>query len=38
MRLSAEDSGWSSTDQVLDDRMIKMSGDAMCGLRRAQGD
>jgi hypothetical protein len=37
-RPSAEDRGWSSTGRVLDGRMIGMSGDAVCGLHRAQGD
>jgi hypothetical protein len=37
-RLGAEDLGWSSTSQVLDGRTIERSGDAMCGLHRAQVD
>jgi hypothetical protein len=37
-RLGVEDRGWSSTCQVLGGRMIERSGDAMCGLCRAQGD
>jgi hypothetical protein len=37
-RLGAEDRGWSSTSQVLGGRMIKRSGDAVCGLHRAHGD
>jgi hypothetical protein len=37
-RPGAEDKGWSSTGRVLDGRTIERSGDAMCGLRRAQGD
>jgi hypothetical protein len=37
-RLGAEDQGWSSTSQELSDRMIKMSGDVVCGLHHAQGD
>jgi hypothetical protein len=37
-RPSAEDRGWSSTCRVLDGRTIGMSGDAVCGLHRAQGD
>jgi hypothetical protein len=34
----AEDSGWSIIGQVLGGRTIERSGDAMCGLHRAQGD
>jgi hypothetical protein len=37
-RPGAEDKGWSSTGWVLGGRMIKRSGDAVCGLYRAQGD
>jgi hypothetical protein len=37
-RSSAEDRGWSSTDQVLSDRMIESSGDIVCGLYRAHRD
>jgi hypothetical protein len=37
-RPSAEDRGWLTTGQVLGDRTIKNSGDAVCGLHRAQGD
>jgi hypothetical protein len=37
-RLGAEDRGWSTTGQALGGRMIKKSGDAVCGLHRAQGD
>jgi hypothetical protein len=37
-RTSADDWGWSSTGQVLGGRTIERSGDAMCGLHRAQGD
>jgi hypothetical protein len=37
-RLSVEDWGRLSTGQVLGGRTIKRSGDAMCGLQRAQGD
>jgi hypothetical protein len=37
-RLGAEDWVWSSTGWVLSGRMIKRSGDAVCGLHRAQGD
>jgi hypothetical protein len=37
-RSSAEDWGWSSTDQVLGGRTIGRSGDAVCGLHRAHGD
>jgi hypothetical protein len=36
--LGAEDREWSSTDRVLDSRMIERLGDAVCGLNRAQGD
>jgi hypothetical protein len=35
-RSGAKDRGWSSTGRVLDDRMIGRSGDAVCGLHRAQ--
>jgi hypothetical protein len=37
-RPGAEERRWSSTDQVLDGRMIERSGDTVCGLYRAQGD
>jgi hypothetical protein len=37
-RPGAEDRGWPSTGRVLSDQMIERSGDAMCGLHRAQGD
>jgi hypothetical protein len=37
-RLGAEDQGWSSIGRVLSGRMIKRSGDAVCGLQRAQGE
>jgi hypothetical protein len=37
-RPGAEDRGWSSTGQILGGRTIKMLGDAMYGLHRAQGD
>jgi hypothetical protein len=37
-RLGAEDRGWSSTSRVLGGQTIERSGDAMCGLHRAQGD
>jgi hypothetical protein len=37
-RPGTKDQGRSSTGQVLDDRMIKRSGDTVCGLHRAQGD
>jgi hypothetical protein len=37
-RPDAEDRGWSSTGQVLGDRMIGRSGDTVCDLHRAQGD
>jgi hypothetical protein len=36
-RPSAEERGWSSTGQVLGGQMIERSGDAVCGLHRAQG-
>jgi hypothetical protein len=36
-RPGVEDRGWSSIIQVLSDRMIERSGDAVCGLHRAQG-
>jgi hypothetical protein len=35
---SAEDSGWSSTVQVLGGRTIERLGDAVCDRHRAQGD
>jgi hypothetical protein len=37
-RPSVENQGWSTTGQVLGGRTIGRSGDAMCGLHRAQGD
>jgi hypothetical protein len=37
-RPDADDRGWSSTYHVLGDRTIKRSGDAVCGVHRAQGD
>jgi hypothetical protein len=37
-RLGIEDLGWSSTGRVLGSRMIGRSGDAVCGLHRAQED
>jgi hypothetical protein len=37
-RSGAEHRGWSSTGRGLGGRMIKRSGDAMCGLHCAQGD
>jgi hypothetical protein len=37
-RPSAEDREWSSTGRVLGSQTIERSGDAMCGLHRAQGD
>jgi hypothetical protein len=37
-RPGAEDQGWSSTGRVLGGRMIRRSGDAVCGLHRAQRD
>jgi hypothetical protein len=37
-RLGAEDRGWSSISWVLGGRTIERSGDAVCGLHRAQGD
>jgi hypothetical protein len=37
-RPGADDREWSSTSRVLSGRMIKRSGDAVCGLQRAQGD
>jgi hypothetical protein len=36
-RLGAEDQGWSSIGRVLGGWTIERSGDAMCGLYRAQG-
>jgi hypothetical protein len=36
-RPSVEDREWSSTGQLLGSRMIERSGDAVCGLHRAQG-
>jgi hypothetical protein len=35
-RHSAEDREWSSTGWVLSGQMIRRSGDAVCGLYRAQ--
>jgi hypothetical protein len=37
-RPGAEDQGWSSTGRVLGCRTIGRSGDAVCGLYRAQVD
>jgi hypothetical protein len=37
-RPSVEDWGWSSTCQVFSGRTIGGSGDAVCGVHRAQGD
>jgi hypothetical protein len=37
-RPGVEDRGWSSTGRVLSDRMIRRSGDTVCGLHHAQGD
>jgi hypothetical protein len=37
-RLDVEDRGWLSKGRVLDGWTIERSGDAMCGLHRAQGD
>jgi hypothetical protein len=37
MRHGAEDRGWSSTGQVLGGQTIERSGNAVCGLHRAQG-
>jgi hypothetical protein len=37
-RPGAEDQRWSSTGRVLSGRMIRRSGDAVCGLHRAQKD
>jgi hypothetical protein len=37
-RPSAGDQGWSSLSRVLDGRMIRRSGDVVCGLHCAQGD
>jgi hypothetical protein len=34
-RHGAEDQGWSSTGRILDGRMIKRLGDAVCGLNYA---
>jgi hypothetical protein len=33
-----EDQGWSSTDRVLGDWTIEMSGNVVCSLHRAEGD
>jgi hypothetical protein len=38
MRPSLVDQGWSSTGQILGGKTIERSGDAVCGLYRAQGD
>jgi hypothetical protein len=37
-RSGAEDRGWSSTCRVLGGRMIRSSGDAVCGSYRTQED
>jgi hypothetical protein len=37
-RRDAEDRKWSTTGRVLSGRMIRRSGDDVCGLYRAQGD
>jgi hypothetical protein len=37
-RLGAKDRGWSSTGRVFGGWTIEKSGDALCGLHRAQGD
>jgi hypothetical protein len=37
-RLGADDLGWSSMSLVLSGRTIEKSGDAVCGMHRAQGD
>jgi hypothetical protein len=37
-RPGAEDQGWSSTCRVLGGQTVERSGDAVCGLHRAQGD
>jgi hypothetical protein len=37
-RPGAEDRGWSGIGQILGDRTIERSGDAVCGLHRARGD
>jgi hypothetical protein len=37
-RPSAEDRGWSNTGRILSGWTIEKSGDAVCGLHRAQGD
>jgi hypothetical protein len=37
-RPGVEDRGWSSTGRVLGGRTIERSGDAVCGLYRAQED
>jgi hypothetical protein len=37
-RPDAEDREWSSTGRLLGGQMIRRSGDAVCGLYRAQGD
>jgi hypothetical protein len=36
-RIGADDQGWLSTDQVLSGQTIERSGNAVCGLQRAQG-
>jgi hypothetical protein len=37
-RPGADDPGWSSTGRILGGRMIRRSGDTLCGLHSAQGD
>jgi hypothetical protein len=37
-RPNVEDQGWSSTGWVLGGQTTERSGDAVCGLYRAQGD
>jgi hypothetical protein len=37
-RPDVEDRGWSSIDRVLGGRMVRKSGDAVCGLHNAQDD
>jgi hypothetical protein len=37
-RPGIEDQEWSSISRILGGRTIKRSGDAVCGLHRAQGD
>jgi hypothetical protein len=36
-RLGAEDWGWSNLGRIFNGRTIERSGDAVCGLHRAQG-